>query len=542
MADDLAASSAIPSPPDDDTYPALLASVRARFTKLTEGAAGKPILFTTSAAGLYPLFLDALPEALRKPHECSACRKFVEHYGALVTIDPKGEVASALWSQETTPEPFVKAIRALASAVTRAPVTSVFLSHEKVWGTPVKGAWEHFAVTPADVLTHKPSPLKTTSQVVAEVAHDHETLLRGLAEFPREIVEKAFTMLTHEALYRSESCLGVARWLLDLHNAREKARSDRARDALTWLATARAPAGFCHVRSTMIGTLLEDLAAGMPFAEIKARFGAKMNPLQYQRPTAAPRAGNIAEAEKIVATLRSAGALERRFARLADIQTLWRPKGPAKALAQGGVFGHLKARGSAPADVEMPPVTMTWEKFARTVLPTAEGIEFLIPTTNSSYIAMVTAKNPEAPPILQWDLDSERNPVSWYMYVNGSEPARWNLTPGVYHPVTTIALQPSMWHPNKSFDHQGAKVVFILEGARDLKYTQGCGFFPEFLRSEYHPIRATMEAYAKSAVVDGKDEAEACGIGLQKGQSWNHSFRVTSAAGARVSYKLDRWD
>lgn len=53
----------------------------------------------------------------------------------------------------------------------------------------------------------------------------------------------------------------------------------------------------------MIGTLLDDIASGMSFDSVSRRFAEKMHPLQYQRPQAAPSAGNIAQAEKIVEKL-----------------------------------------------------------------------------------------------------------------------------------------------------------------------------------------------------------------------------------------------
>lgn len=69
------------------------------------------------------------------------------------------------------------------------------------------------------------------------------------------------------------------------------------------------------------------------------------------RPTAAPSAGNVAQAEKVVAALRSAGALSRRFAKLEDIQTIWKWTAPATPQrANGGVFGHIKTR----EEVEQP--------------------------------------------------------------------------------------------------------------------------------------------------------------------------------------------
>jgi hypothetical protein len=108
--------------------------------------------------------------------------------------------------------------------------------------------------------------------------------------------------------------------------------------------------------------------------------------------------------------------------------------------------------------------------------------------------------------------------------------------------VTAVTLSPSMWHGGQKFAHHGEKVIFVLSGAKDLEYVSGAGFFPEFLKNDYHPIRATLEAYAQEAVIDGKLDAEACGICLQKGQSWDQqTFRVT-AKGGRTTYKLDRWD
>jgi len=522
-------------------YKELLASIRKRFETLTVSAQGPTPLFTTDAQNLYARFLDALPAEMRQTHTCASCRRFVDRYGSLARVEDSGKLTPVLWDPESAPEPFKNAIRALAAAVVEDKISEVFLSDDKVWGTPKTGEWEHIAVVPHASLVHKPSPIKSTWQVVAEKREDYKTLLRALDEFPVELVKKAHALLSSESLYRSEAVLGVAKWLLELHKTREGARNAKAKENLTWLAVARAPAGFCHVKSTMIGTLLEDLAADLPFADVKAKFAAKMDPLKYQRAQVAPTAGNIERAEKIVEKLKSAGSVERRFARLADIQTVWIPKA-SKSKKKDGVFSHLLPNEKGSAALDAPSITMTWEKFARTVLPNAASIEFFVPTTNQPYIAMVTAKNPDAPPILQWDFEDHRNTVSSYVYHGGSAPEAWNLKGGVYHPVTAVALQPYMWHPTKKFDHLGGGVIFILKDCKDVKYKDGGGFFPSWLKSEYHEIRATMEAYAKSAVIAGKDEAEACGISLSKSGTWNQTFRVTSNEGITMLYKLDRWD
>ncbi|KAM3107672.1 hypothetical protein [Phormidesmis sp. 146-33] len=521
----------------------LVESIGEHFSAVTAHQHNRITLFVTQTPPLFQVFLEALPPALRQTHTCSACRRFVERYGGIVSIASDGKLIPVMWNSAIVPAPYTAAIAALSSVVSRSPIDNVFLSDQSIWGIPQTSTWQHLAVVPSDDLIFKPSLVKTIAQVVAEKKQDYEMLLRGLEEFPLKVVKKAHALLTTETLYRSEKCIDVARWLVRLHEQRQASRNLRATENLTWLAVANAPPGFCHVRSSMIGTLLEDIQADLPFAQIKLRFDAKMHPLQYLRPTAAPTDGNIAQAEKIVETLKTAGSLERRFAKLDDLQAVWLPASSKTTAQKNGIFSHLRqSASSTTAPFEVPPITMTWDKFSKTVLPTAATIEYFVPASNQSYMALITAQNPDAPPIVQWDFEDNRNPVTWYFYVDNSPPAQWNLSSGVYHPVTAIVLQPSIWNAAKNFAHHGEKVFFILKDAKDKGYRQGCGFFPQFLKNEYHGVRSTIEAYAKTAVVHGKDEAEGCGLGLQKGNTWNQVFRVTSKDQMQVVYKLDRWD
>jgi len=537
---------------DTDVYSQLLESVASRFQRLTTGSTGGA-LFSTDTTGLFDRFLAALPPEIRQEYTCGTCRKFFERYGGLVRVSDVGRLVPVMWDPDFKLAPFAEAVRSLVSAVSSARITGLFLSEEIRWGRPLTGKWPHFAVGPSRSFVFTPSAVMSVSQVIAEKRQDYQTLVAGLKAFPSELVAQARSLLTMESLYRSEKCLGVAEWLAKLHEDRQNAFDESARENLTWLAVAKAPPGFCHVRSTMIGSLLEDLGERLPFDQVKARFDAKMHPLQYQRPTAPPSAGNIARAEVILAKLKSAGSLERRFARLADIQAIWRPAPTARPEApqmaprnpepQLGVFGHLKNMLKSPArTVEVPPLTMTWEKFARTVLPTAQQIEYFVPASDQSYMALVTAAHADSVPLLQWDSESRRNPVSSYLYVNGSAPSNWNLRANDFHPVTAVTLLPSMWYSPEKFTHQGAGVMFLLKNAFDKNYQQGGGLFVEQLKNEYHEIRSTLEAHIQQLKIAGKNEAEGCGISLQKGGTWSHRFRVQSPGGVMAVYLLDRWD
>lgn len=686
---------------DDDGYKSALASIQACFTRV---AASGP-LFQTDSGELFTRFLDALPQGLRQHYTCHACRSFFRKYGGLVTVAAEsGAATPVMWQPGADCGLLSEALRALHQAVARAPITGVFLSRDAVWGTPQTGPWQHFAVRPAAALLAQPTLLKTLGQLAADTREERAMLERGLTEFGIDVVRKAHALLGSGQLLRADRHLGAARWLLELH---EKLATTvgRARENLLWLAAAQAPAGFCHVRSGMLGTLLEDVAAERPFHQIKARFEEKMDPTQYMRPQAAPSAGQVAQAEKVVSALNAAGALMRRYARLDDVKEfVWRPQ-PAPvanpSAPAGGVFSHLLSQART-AKLEMPRQTMTFEKFRRTVLPGAVTIELQVPGTSGHFMALVTADKPEAPPILQWDAEEQRNPVSWYyhagvdaeirervraaggmhegvdirasllwnnrndldlhiitprgehiyyankrstcsgwldvdMNVRGettkpvenirwargvaqrgpyrvyvqnyrfhepsqgptafkveleiggevchfegemaaartgaasdvtvfefhydpaqqaaslprnvarvqhrSDAQQWNLVPGAWAPLSGITLSPNYWGA-RALEHHGRHAFFLVQGCRDLTADQkrGRGFFVESLRSEFHPIRATLEAFARTTEIAGAQEADACGLGMSdQKQSWNVVLRVTTRDSV-ATYLIDRWE
>ncbi|MEI2691516.1 MAG: hypothetical protein V9H69_18170 [Anaerolineae bacterium] len=283
---------------DDDGYNDFLARLNARF--LANCAGGAQPLFTTDVSGLWDAYLGSFTDPdIRQYHNCHACRQFIERFGGLVTIGDDGILAPAIWHVDDAPEDYKPAVAAMAIKVCRAKVTGVFLASSPVWGTPETGVWRHFVVQPAANMVFKRAT-QTAGQAMAEKREDFRTVMAALGEITQIHLEMALALLKTDALYRSEKVLGQAEWLHALHGARDAVHGPRKANVV-WRAVATAPAGFCHPRSSMIGTLLEDIAAGMRFEEVASRFAAKMHPLRYQRPQAAPTAGAIAAAEKTVA-------------------------------------------------------------------------------------------------------------------------------------------------------------------------------------------------------------------------------------------------
>ncbi len=519
----------------DADYAALLTAVRGSFDAVAREA---PAMLTVDTEGLWDAYLDGLP-AERQVHTCHACRTFMRRFGGAVTVGDDGRLRSALWCSDVAPDFYGPALNTMRRLVESRPVGGVLIAKEATWGVPATGAWAHFAVTPPARLLHR-DRLLTPGQAAAARREDRGTVARALAEFPPPLLEQALRVLEADALTRAERFIAPVRWLLDLHTARAAAPGKATRENLLWRAVASAPPGFCHPRSGVIGTLLEDIAAGLPFDDIKRRWADKMHPLRYQRPQAAPSAGNIAEAERRVRELGIAPSLERRFALLSEIadKAMWLPKRSDAPKPTEGVFGHLAPkdqRATAPLEIQAP--VMTWEKFARTVLPTADALELLAPA-HGSYMAMVTAAHADAPPILRWDRDDARNSASVYVYHGGSMAAAWGLASG-WVPVEAVAARPNLWG-DRPMPHLGDGIIMVLRGAEDSRTGQGNALFPENLRDDLHAIRATIEAYSRCAEIGRPEGQKASGYGVSKG-AVNVKLRVRAGGGWTV-HTIDRWD
>jgi hypothetical protein len=528
---------------DDHGYEEFLSIQQKHFENVVKEYGG--VLFTTELHNepdvLFNIFLSKLPVELRQYYNCNCCRSYFKKFGGLVVITKEGHTIPAVWTTKGIPGVFVLSVVNVVNAVVNSKVTGVFLSGQQIWGTPVTGTWTHFYVAPYRSLVYR-SVLKNAGQAIAEKREDYNTLCRSLSEYSYNTIEKAIQLLKSDTLYRSEKVLGPARWLEHLADLRNTFHG-RVRDNVTWLAVATAPPGFCHPKSSMIGTLLDDLESGLDFSEVQAKFKDKMNPLLYQRPQVNPTVGNVEKAEEIVEKLGIADSLHRRFACLEDLKTLWVPR-KNNTSTKSGVFSDVATKNSrnnncSSSNIQTSNVTITWEKFRRTVLPEAETIEFYTKYGLDDYAAYVTAVHSDAPPILQWDSLENRNPVSCYVYHNGSYCTQWGLATDTYVPVTAVTLRPHMWFGEDKFNHQISGVLFVLEGAKDRNCTE-LALFPEILKSELREIRSTIEAFSKTRKIEGVYNASACGIMITN-RCKGKTFRVVSK-GVVTCYCIDRWD
>lgn len=488
-------------------------------------------LFQTDADvdALWNGYLDNIDAGSRQHYTCNCCRHFIQRFGGLVTIDENGRQTS-LWRLVKAPRYFRESVDQMAYLAEKAMVVGVFMSSEPVFGTPKspKG-WTHLhSVNPSVYRSIK----LTAFQRSAELVEDFKVLDNSTAEFTLEQIETAVNILKSEHFPGYEKGVGIAEWYLNLRQ-RLTNKNKRLTNNIMWNAVATAPAGYTHLKNGMVGTLLEDIKSGKSFDACKMAWAKKMHPAKYMRPTAPVSSGQIEVAEKLVEKLGLANSLKRRFANLTDLrEVLWMPREVEvqQEPSEGGVFGHLRIGAKAPAPkMTMPNQNITWHKFNRDVLPTATKIEIFCPE-HGGYTGLVTAEDPDSPPILQWDNENLRNPVSYYQYVNGSSAQHWNLSTG-WHLVTAVFNAP---HGN-TYDHHKKFIGFSIQGAYDTVNNGGLALFPDILKTELREIRAVIEAHSnKGGRIAGRGNAN--GLVFKDGQTVRLKINDTAV------YTLDRWE
>ena len=258
-------------------------------------------LFLTDAKDLWDIYLNNLPEEGRYHYNCNACKYFIERFGNLALVNEDGKLVSALWNI-TVPEFFKKSVKELNNAVKKAKIKRLFIAEQCTLGIPKTDEWTHLNVRVPSSYVNK-SRLYTANQVMAAKSEEFRMLSNALLEYKIETITQAINLLETEIVYRGDKCLGIAKWFKELKEFIDDCSNSKVKQNFIWLAVANAPEGFCHVKSSMIGTLLDDIQDGLNYTSIVRRFKEKMDPSNYMRSQVAPTENAIQEAEKVVEKL-----------------------------------------------------------------------------------------------------------------------------------------------------------------------------------------------------------------------------------------------
>lgn len=400
-----------------DHFPAFALLVNAGFQAVAEENA-----FVTAVEpdALYAEYLAAFPEGTnpifkkRTEHDCSCCRQFIRRAGSVVFV--RGGAVVTVWdiAAEKAPYPYNVVATRLRDVVRSANVSDLYRVGAEEVGF---GSRQTRSLDPAGAVTtwnhfHSgeiPKTLRVASpdQVRGEYRTTTQVFERGLTELTAEAVGTTLSLVDANALYRGEE---HRRAIVEFQKAQRMFLDKNAdsRRLFVW-TNARGPAA--RFRNTAIGTLVQDLSAGMELEAAVRSFEVKVAPQNYKRTSAVITPGMVQKAMETITELGLEPALERRFATLSDISVndvKW-VDGSAKPLMKGGIADALMQHAASQVLAEDDAgnaETIDLDTFVGAVLPDLTNVEIFFKGAQLGNLVSLTAPiHPEPKQLFRWSND-----------------------------------------------------------------------------------------------------------------------------------------
>lgn len=390
--------------------------------------ANNPFVVTVESesapATLFERYLSAFPEGSdpifkkRSEHDCSCCRHFIKNVGDAVNIDENGNVVT-VWDDaaESAPYPYNIVAAKLRDEVRAAPITDVFRTNMKeyTFGNEVTRSndenmkvltWRHFYSGPVPMTLRSATP----DAVRGQLRTDRQVFERGLKEVSSEAVSTILSIIDsgESALYKGREFRPVLNYFQN-YQSTYNAKEGKAREAFLWLKASPQSASF---RGSAIGKLAVALSEpGADLVQEVAAYERMVAPENYKRTSALVTPGMVKKAMETITELNLEPALERRLAKIRDIDVndvLWVNRKAKSFMKGGGGLGDMlreAVAGQEKVDEEKAtPISI--DTFVSDILPTASEIELFFKNDLASNLVALTAPVNEAPAkLFKWEGD-----------------------------------------------------------------------------------------------------------------------------------------
>lgn len=386
-----------------------------KFAKLVHQSfqelAAAPIVFETGSGDtLWEAYLNAFPPGTnplfkkRTEHDCSCCRQFIRRAGMIT--DGKGQT---VWDEaaKSAPEPYRQVAKALRDLVRSMPISNIYMiskkegafgtreSHSQAEGGPVI-TWNHFYTGEI------PSKLRSDSAdaTKGEFRTSVEVFARGVKELKPDAVESVLGLIEANNLYRGEEHKAA---VLAFQKAQKEYNAAKDKEAFVWLNCTKA----FRFRNTVIGTLVTDISDGMDIEAAVRAFETKVAPQNYKRTTAVITPGMIKKAMETITELGLEPALERRFAKIGDINVndvLW-VDNSVKNLMKGGLEAALLKEAKVTAPSEQKAESIGMAEFLGLLKGTTSLELFLDGAHLGNMVSLTAPVHPEPKQLFKWSND-----------------------------------------------------------------------------------------------------------------------------------------
>lgn len=484
-----------------------------------------PIFVTGIKRGvLFDAFMSGLKnDKERQEYNCSCCRNFINRYGNLAVIGDDGLPKSLLWDEGKVIPRFAKSFEAMRKIVESSEFARVFQSSESLFGVPEVGGFAHMSFD----LVNVPNPThnngrKTPIQASLISLADYKHLKENIEWFSLETIAEVLALFeNHVVMKQYPSFKDRVAKIHNIAKLLREHRDNRVRDNALWYTVAMETPDIIYFDNTVLGKLLAEFEnvkhSGLAVKEQAHKeaireFTDRTRPEVYMRPTEPPKQGNVVQAEKIVAERGLTPSFERRQATVDDLSNFyWKPQAQeAEQSEKTGLFKDIQVKNAKkePKKSRIPGGTMTYVKFVRDVLPKAKSIKLVVPNhASGNWTALLTAVNPDSPPIFKWDKLEERNTVSSFVLLQPAPSHIWSMEAGAEAEVVGIIRHPRDFGKKLGEYGEQRPVLFLIKGAKlPVGSTPVC-IFPEDLIPELYEVRSVVEAYSKKTMSIDHPEA-----------------------------------
>lgn len=370
--------------------------IHLRFNELSK----HELFVTVPGDELWAHYLASFPEGSnpifreRTDHDCSCCRNFIKNLGNVVAIN-NGRLHS-VWSDVDGKLgfPYDVVAKEMAAFVEGHPITSLFRTKERSYGAAQ--TLEHLANGNVKKWNHFHGAVdnkhfsKTPDQIKGEFNTTAALFKRGLVELSPSAFSTVVDLIEANNLYRGQEFLSAIKGFQDLQKRFNKLTDPAARDLFIW-ANATNPA--TRFRNTAIGTLIQDLSAGMDLEAAVRSFESKVAPTNYKRTTALITPAMVNQAMETINGLGLESALERRFARLSDVSVnnvLW-VDNSVQSQMKDGIAGLLMGAAVPKQKGEAKAEDITMDEFMAKVVPLASSMEVFFKNAQQNNLMSLTA-------------------------------------------------------------------------------------------------------------------------------------------------------
>ena len=353
-------------------------------------------------------------------YDCSSCRHFIKAIGNLVWIDEETMDIHSIFEFDTESTIYQPVMDAMATYVVKHPIRDMYFSKEhrvghdydrELIGDEIE-TFHHFYVDIPDRMLYnaRGNRFMSIESAKSDRRDSKNVFKRSLEEISMDAIDTVLELVKSKTLYRGEEWINA---LIEFRKSKEEyERLDPdKRGIYAWLMSSKIGYAVARIRNHSIGVLLTDISNEIDLEEAVRKYEAIVAPSNYKRPKAIFTKKMLEEAQKKVEELGYMNSLERRFARIDDINVhdiLFSNKDTAKHI-EGNVFDDLmKSAKTAPKNFSRVE-KIEIERFIKDVLPTTNEMEVYFESRHiPNLVSLIAPVHKEAKSMFKWG-----NGFSW---------------------------------------------------------------------------------------------------------------------------------